>query len=97
VVVDASFISLRLLLPPVLALAGERAWGVFLVKPQFEVGREHLGKGGIVRDINVARQATDDIAMWLQVELHWDVDGVIASPIEGADGNREYLIGARNG
>jgi 23S rRNA (cytidine1920-2'-O)/16S rRNA (cytidine1409-2'-O)-methyltransferase len=97
VVVDASFISLRLLLPPLLALASERAWGVFLAKPQFEVGREHLGKGGIVRDINVARQAADDIAMWLQVELHWDVDGVIASPIEGADGNREYLIGARNG
>src|SRR5690606_141477 len=50
VVADVSFFSLRLALPPALALADAGAWGVFLVKPQFEVGRENVGKGGLVRD-----------------------------------------------
>ncbi len=56
IVADVSFISLRLVLPPVLALAAPDAWGVFLVKPQFEVGRENIGKGGIVRDPTLAEK-----------------------------------------
>jgi 23S rRNA (cytidine1920-2'-O)/16S rRNA (cytidine1409-2'-O)-methyltransferase len=97
VTADVSFISLKLALPPALALATEKAWGVFLVKPQFEVGRGHIGKGGIVRDHAIGRAAADDIAAWLSGEMAWTVDGIIDSPIEGGDGNREYLIGARRG
>jgi 23S rRNA (cytidine1920-2'-O)/16S rRNA (cytidine1409-2'-O)-methyltransferase len=94
---DVSFISLKLALPPALALAMDKAWGVFLVKPQFEVGRDHIGKGGIVRDHAIGRAAADDISAWLSAEMGWIVDGIIDSPIDGGDGNREYLIGARRG
>jgi 23S rRNA (cytidine1920-2'-O)/16S rRNA (cytidine1409-2'-O)-methyltransferase len=95
VVADVSFISLRLALPPALALAAPGAWGVFLVKPQFEVGRAHVGKGGIVREAALARQAAEDIAAWLAAEMGWTVDGLVESPITGGDGNREFLLGAR--
>ncbi len=95
IVADVSFISLKLALPPALRLAGDRAWGVFLVKPQFEVGRAAIGKGGIVRDPAVARQAADDIAAWLADSMGWHVDGVLPSPITGGDGNREFLVGGR--
>jgi len=94
IVADVSFISLRLVLPPALALAGPGAWGIFLVKPQFEVGRENLGKGGIVRDPQIAERSAADIATWLEHALGWRVTGLILSPIAGGDGNREFLIGA---
>jgi 23S rRNA (cytidine1920-2'-O)/16S rRNA (cytidine1409-2'-O)-methyltransferase len=95
VVADVSFISLRLALPPALALAAPHAWGVFLVKPQFEAGRRALGKGGVVRDREAALKAATDVAAWVQ-ETGWTVDGLIESPIVGADGNHEFLLGARN-
>jgi 23S rRNA (cytidine1920-2'-O)/16S rRNA (cytidine1409-2'-O)-methyltransferase len=95
IVADVSFISLRLALPPALTLAAAGAWGVFLVKPQFEVGRERVGKGGIVRDLEAARAAADGIAAWLAEEPGWTVDGLVGSPIAGGDGNREFLLGAR--
>jgi 23S rRNA (cytidine1920-2'-O)/16S rRNA (cytidine1409-2'-O)-methyltransferase len=95
VVADVSFISLRLALPPALALAAPGAWGVFLVKPQFEVGRAHIGRGGIVRDAAQARQAVDRIVAWLCDDVQWTVDGLAESPILGGDGNREFLLGAR--
>lgn len=94
VVADVSFISLKLALPPALALAAPGAFGVFLVKPQFEVGREGLGKGGIVRDPDAARAAADGIAAWLG-STGWTVDGIAPSPIAGGDGNAEFLLGAR--
>jgi 23S rRNA (cytidine1920-2'-O)/16S rRNA (cytidine1409-2'-O)-methyltransferase len=97
VVADLSFISLKLALPPALALAEPGAWGVFLVKPQFEVGRAQLGKGGIVRDAAVAGKAAEDIAAWLATNEGWHVVGLIPSPIEGGSGNREFLLGARRG
>jgi len=97
IVADVSFISLRLVLPPVLALAGHDAWGVFLVKPQFEVGRQALGKGGIVRNPGLAERTAAEIAGWLEHDMGWRADGIILSPIEGGDGNREFLIGARRG
>ncbi len=93
---DVSFISLRLALPPALALAAPGAWGIFLIKPQFEVGRAALGKGGIVRDAALAERTAHDIADWLRTDHGWTVDGIIPSPIEGGDGNREYLLGARH-
>ena len=95
IVADVSFISLRLALPKALALAAPDAWGLFLVKPQFEVGRERIGKGGIVRDPAVAREAAEGVATWLATEMGWTVDGLIESPIAGGDGNREFLLGVR--
>jgi 23S rRNA (cytidine1920-2'-O)/16S rRNA (cytidine1409-2'-O)-methyltransferase len=95
IVADLSFISLKLALPPALGLADPDAWGIFLVKPQFEIGRSALGKGGIVRDPKVARQAADEIASWLAAEQGWTVAGILPSPIAGGSGNREFLIGAR--
>jgi 23S rRNA (cytidine1920-2'-O)/16S rRNA (cytidine1409-2'-O)-methyltransferase len=95
IVADVSFISLKLVLPPVLSLATIDAWGVFLVKPQFEVGRAALGKGGIVRDPQLAERTAADVAHWVEAEAGWRVDGLILSPVEGGDGNREFLLGAR--
>lgn len=95
IVSDVSFISLRLALPPALALAAPGAWAIFLVKPQFEVGREHVGKGGIVRDEAAARAAIEGIARWLADQGEWSVVGLHSSPIGGADGNSEWLLGAR--
>jgi 23S rRNA (cytidine1920-2'-O)/16S rRNA (cytidine1409-2'-O)-methyltransferase len=97
VTADVSFISLELALPPALMLAGDGAWGVFLVKPQFEVGRAHVGKGGIVRNRAAARGAAEAVARLIETEIGWVMDGMIVSPIAGGDGNREYLIGARCG
>ncbi len=94
IVADLSFISLKLALPQALALAESGAWGVFLVKPQFEVGREALGKGGIVRDEQAARLVVEDIAAWLESEPRWRVVANLPSPIAGGSGNREFLIGA---
>jgi 23S rRNA (cytidine1920-2'-O)/16S rRNA (cytidine1409-2'-O)-methyltransferase len=94
---DLSFISLRLALPPALSLAEPSAWGVFLVKPQFEVGRAALGKGGVVRDPEIARRAAEDIAAWREEAQGWLVAGLIPSPIAGGSGNIEFLLGARRG
>jgi 23S rRNA (cytidine1920-2'-O)/16S rRNA (cytidine1409-2'-O)-methyltransferase len=95
IVADVSFISLKLVLPPALALAASGAWGVFLVKPQFEVGPANLGKGGVVRDLDLAKRTATELADWIEAGLGWKVDGVLGSPIAGGDGNREFLIGAR--
>ncbi|MDE0058610.1 MAG: TlyA family RNA methyltransferase [Defluviicoccus sp.] len=96
VVCDASFIGLETILPAPLALAAPGAWLVALIKPQFEVGRGAVGKGGIVRDAAARDAACQRIAAWLAAREGWRVLGLIESPIEGAGGNREYLIaGAR--
>lgn len=93
---DVSFISLTLALPPALALAKAGAWGVFLVKPQFEVGRDGVGKGGIVRDEALALESVAAIERFL-AGAGWALLGRMASPIEGGDGNREFLVAARKG
>ncbi len=95
--VDVSFISLKLVLPAAFAFADNGAWGIFLVKPQFEVGRAHIGKGGIVRDPVAAGNAVDAVASIISTEPGWQIDGTIPSPIAGGDGNREFLIAARRG
>ena len=92
-VIDVSFISLRLVLPAVDRLLRRPAQLVALIKPQFEAGRGHVKKG-IVRDPAVHAAVCDDIAAFA-VSLGWDVIGVIPSPIEGGEGNREFLMGAR--
>lgn len=89
---DVSFIPLRLVLAPVLALMAPHAQAVALVKPQFEAGREHLKKG-IVRDAAVRDQVCRDVAA-LFAPLGWRVEGTLPSPITGGDGNQEFLIGA---
>ena len=95
VVCDASFISLKLVLPQALALAAEGAFLVALIKPQFEAGREAVREGrGIVRDDGIHEAVCADIAEWLAA-TGWNVLGIAPSPIEGGDGNREFLIGAR--
>jgi len=94
IVSDVSFISLKLALPPVLQLAAPKAQLIALIKPQFEVGRKNLGKGGIVRDQHLRQNVVADISTWLADEMKWEVSGVIASPVSGSDGNEETLIHA---
>jgi 23S rRNA (cytidine1920-2'-O)/16S rRNA (cytidine1409-2'-O)-methyltransferase len=91
---DVSFISLRLALPPALSLAQPGAWGIFLVKPQFELGPDMIGKGGLVRGAAAAGAAAQDIADWLAAQPGWRVAGLAPSPILGGAGNREFLLGA---
>jgi 23S rRNA (cytidine1920-2'-O)/16S rRNA (cytidine1409-2'-O)-methyltransferase len=95
VVADVSFISLRLALPAALALTAPAAWLVALIKPQFEVGKGRVGKGGVVRDPALHQAVCDDIARWLSEEQGWPVMGIVESPITGPKGNREFLIAAR--
>ena len=89
---DVSFISLKLALPNALALAEPGAHCVLLVKPQFEAGREAIGKGGILKDKALGSVIARDLSDWLDVQPHWRSLGVCPSPIEGGDGNREYLL-----
>lgn len=91
---DVSFISLTLALPPALALAAPGARGVFLVKPQFEVGRDKVGKGGLVEPADGTAAALR-IRDWLEGRDGWHVLGLVPSPITGGDGNREFLLGAQ--
>ena len=94
VVVDVSFIGLKLVLPAAMALA-RQAWLVALVKPQFEAGRAQIGKGGIVKDAAAQEAVLKDIAAWLGAQPGWSLLGTMESPIPGGDGNREFLIAAR--
>ena len=91
---DLAFISLAKALPPALALARPGATLVALVKPQFEVGRSLVGKGGIVRDAAAAAAALAGVAAFLE-RSGWTVLGTCPSPIPGGDGNAEFLIAAR--
>jgi 23S rRNA (cytidine1920-2'-O)/16S rRNA (cytidine1409-2'-O)-methyltransferase len=92
---DASFISLAMVLPAALLLAGRRAALVALIKPQFEAGREHVGKGGVVRDPAIHRAVCDRAAAWVGAQPGWTVVGIVESPILGPEGNREFLLYAR--
>ncbi|KGF67711.1 hemolysin [Hoeflea sp. BAL378] len=93
VVSDVSFISLRLALPPALDLAAPGAIAVLLVKPQFEAGRAAIGKGGLLRDPAQGPAIAADLAAWLGGLPGWRAVGPVPSPIEGQDGNHEFLIG----
>jgi 23S rRNA (cytidine1920-2'-O)/16S rRNA (cytidine1409-2'-O)-methyltransferase len=93
-VVDVSFISATLVIPAVLAAAPSLVEAVILVKPQFEAGREHVGKGGIVRDPEAHKLAINKVADCMGSE-GWTVAGTLPSPITGAEGNQEFLLYAR--
>ena len=97
VVCDASFISLAKVLDAALKLAKLGAKLVALVKPQFEAGREEVGKGGVVRDPMVHNRVCAEAAEWVRSQ-GWDVVGITPSPITGPEGNVEFLLGAvKNG
>jgi len=89
---DVSFISLTLALPPALSLAARGARGVFLVKPQFEAGREAIGKGGLLKDAEEGPRVAERLRLWLDGQPGWRALGVCPSPIEGGDGNHEFLL-----
>lgn len=91
VVADVSFISLALVLPSALALAKPRADLAVLIKPQFEAGRDRIGKGGVVKDEAVHAEVCERIASLVK-RLGWEVRGIVPSPIEGGDGNKEFLL-----
>jgi 23S rRNA (cytidine1920-2'-O)/16S rRNA (cytidine1409-2'-O)-methyltransferase len=92
---DASFIGLETVLPAALALAAPGAELVALIKPQFEVGRGQVGKGGVVRDTALHDAVRARIAAWLGARPGWAVLGDVESPITGPEGNKEFLIAAR--
>jgi 23S rRNA (cytidine1920-2'-O)/16S rRNA (cytidine1409-2'-O)-methyltransferase len=94
VVCDASFIGLETVLPAALALAKPHAKLVALIKPQFEVGKERVGKRGVVRDPALHREVCERIAAWLE-GIGWKVEGISESPIQGPEGNIEFLIYAQ--
>ena len=96
VVCDASFIGLAKVLERPLELAAPDCRLVALIKPQFEVGREEVGKGGVVRDPALHARVCDEVRGWLE-SSGWTVDGIVESPITGPEGNVEFLISARRG
>lgn len=95
IVADVSFISLTKVLSVPLSFTVPGAWLIALIKPQFEAGREAVGKGGIVRDPADRERAVRIVRAWLAAQPDWAVDGVIESPLLGGSGNQEFLIGAR--
>jgi len=94
VVCDASFISLKTVLPAAMARVKPGGRLVALIKPQFEAGRAQVGKGGVVRDPEVHAAVCADIRDWLVALDGWQEEGVVPSPITGPEGNVEFLIAA---
>lgn len=94
VVTDVSFIALEKALPAALALAAPGADLIALVKPQFEVGREHIGKGGVVKDAAARERAVETVVAFLEAS-DWSVQARAESPVTGGDGNAEHLVWAR--
>jgi 23S rRNA (cytidine1920-2'-O)/16S rRNA (cytidine1409-2'-O)-methyltransferase len=94
VVCDASFIGLAKVLERPLELAAPDCRLVALIKPQFEVGREEVGKGGVVRDPLLHARVCDEVRNWLE-SSGWTVEGIVESPITGPEGNVEFLVSAR--
>jgi len=95
VVCDASFIGLRTVLPAALDRVRPGGALVALIKPQFEVGKARVGKGGVVRDPALHAEVCETIRAWLAERPGWSVLGVTDSPIHGPEGNAEFLIGGR--
>ncbi|MFA5321297.1 MAG: TlyA family RNA methyltransferase [Smithella sp.] len=93
-VVDASFISLKVVIPAVLKLLGEGSRILALIKPQFEVAKEEVGKGGVVQDSTIHDRVVRDISDFCE-SLNLEIEGTCASPVLGPAGNREFFILAR--
>ncbi len=88
--VDCSFISLKLILPKIIELVDNQSRGVILIKPQFEAGREHVEKGGVVKDSMIIKKTIDEVLNEAE-KLGFEIQGVVPSPIKGPAGNQEYL------
>lgn len=96
IVCDASFIGLQTVLPAAMARAKKSCILVALIKPQFEVGKGNVGKGGVVRDTELHKEVCEKIKNWIADEMNgWNVIGLTTSPIKGPEGNIEFLIGAK--
>lgn len=95
VVCDVSFISATKVLPHACSFAGDAARLVVLVKPQFEVGRGAIGKGGIVKDSAARDKSIETVSAAVEAMSGWTVTGCVESPIAGGSGNVEFLLGAR--
>jgi 23S rRNA (cytidine1920-2'-O)/16S rRNA (cytidine1409-2'-O)-methyltransferase len=95
VVCDASFIGLETVLPAAMGLVRDGGVLVALIKPQFEVGKGRVGKGGVVREPELHAEVCDRISSWLAGLPGWRVEGLCESPITGPEGNKEFLIVGR--
>lgn len=95
IVCDASFIGLAKVLERPLTFAKRHAQLVALIKPQFEAGRDEVGKGGVVRDEAVRTRVCNEVSAWLE-DSGWKVQGLTTSPIVGPQGNVEFLVWAKN-
>ncbi|MGB1876113.1 MAG: TlyA family RNA methyltransferase [Rhodospirillaceae bacterium] len=95
VVCDASFIGLRTVLPAAMSLTKPKATLIALIKPQFEVGKDRVGKKGVVRDPDLHEEVCATITSWLDDQPNWQAIGIAESPITGPEGNKEFLIGAQ--
>jgi 23S rRNA (cytidine1920-2'-O)/16S rRNA (cytidine1409-2'-O)-methyltransferase len=95
IVCDASFIGLEKVLAAPLQFAKPAALLIALIKPQFQAGRDQIGKGGVVRDPEIHQAVCDSVRHWLESEMSWRVIGVTESPITGPKGNKEFLIAAQ--
>lgn len=91
IVADVSFISLTLVLPPAFSVLRAGGDAVVLIKPQFELSKDEIGRGGIVRDPALHKKACDKIENFVKHQPGWQWRGLMESPIQGTDGNREYL------
>ncbi len=100
IAMDVSFIPLTVALPAALALAvvpdNAPAYAVILIKPQFEAGRKHVGRGGLIKDTEIHAMVCEQTAEFVQ-SLGWEVDGIVPSPIPGGEGNIEFLLAAHLG
>ncbi len=95
IVCDVSFISIKKALPPILKIAEKNSRVLSLIKPQFEVGKRNVKKGGVVKDEIIHRDICNKIKLWLENDMKWSVDGICQSPIEGPAGNKEFFIAAK--
>ena len=95
VVCDASFIGLQTVLPAAMELVKTDGYLVALIKPQFEVGKGRVGKGGVVREPELHQEVCEKIETWLNGLVNWSVLGITQSPIKGPEGNIEFLICAK--
>lgn len=95
IVCDVSFISLKKVLPPALQLVKSPASLIALIKPQFELPREAVGEGGIVRDEAKHHSICQEIQEWMLTQPGWNVIGITPSPLKGVKGNQEFLLGAQ--
>lgn len=96
VVIDVSFISLRLVLPPIAPLLTPDAWLVALLKPQFEAGKAEVDRGnGVINDPTVHARVLNEIQTWIPEHTQFQVQGITNSPISGRDGNKEFLLHLR--